>query len=315
MRQKIFFAILLLLLLTVFTPLETLAGGLMESKIVFGGEFTLQKDEVLDGDLVVLGGNATLNEGSIVKGNIALLGGSLTCRGTVNGDMVGFGGEISLHAPARVSGDVILFGSAYHQQEGATVVGEVLRYESMRPFATLVPLRVETPSLERLARSWMRWGGFLFRVFAWSALAVLGGLLFPTPLERVANAVHRQTIIAGSVGLLSVIVISVGIILLAVTLILLPIGFLGFVLAALGWFLGILAIGLETGRRLAEMFGQRWSLPITCGVGTFVLVLIVNGVSALVPCVGWIVPFSVGLVGFGAVILTQFGLKDVNFYA
>jgi hypothetical protein len=29
--------------------------------------------------------------------------------------------------------------------------------------------------------------------------------------------------------------------------------------------------------------------------------------------VGWIVPFSVGLIGFGAVILTQFGLKEAGF--
>ncbi|GAB4470284.1 MAG: hypothetical protein Kow0088_03010 [Anaerolineales bacterium] len=311
MKRKSFFVFLIVLFSALFNPLNALAAGLMESKVVFGGEFTLQKDEVLEGDLVVLGGKATLEEGSLVKGNVALLGGTLLCKGTVKDDVVGFGGEIMLQKTAQVSGDLILFGSAYQQQDGATVLGQVLQYESMRPFAAVSSFHLELPNLDRLSRSWMRWGGFLFRVFAWSALAILCGLLFPSSLERIANVVRNQAIIAGAVGLVSLIVIAIGIFLLALTLILLPLGFLGFVLAALGWILGVLAMGLETGRRLTEAVGQVWSLPITMGVGTFVLVLVVNGVAALVPCVGWIIPFSVGLVGFGAVILTQFGLKDV----
>ncbi|MCX8062421.1 MAG: hypothetical protein N3D16_07555, partial [Anaerolineales bacterium] len=208
-------------------------------------------------------------------------------------------------------GDVILFGSAYQQQEGAQVVGQIMQFESIRPFAAVYPFRIELPNLDWLARGWMRWGGFLFRVFAWSALAILVGLLFPNPLERIANAVRDQAVISGAVGLISFVIVSVGIILLVVTLIFAPIAFLGFILAGLGWFIGVLALGLETGRRLTEMIKQSWSLPITAGIGTFVLVFVVSGISALVPCIGWIIPFSVGLVGFGAVILTQFGLKEM----
>lgn len=312
MKRIVLFAFLAVLLFTLGTPLGALAGGLRESKVVFGGEFTLEEGETLEGDLVVFGGVAELKQGASIKGNIAFFGGNLTCYGEVAGDIVGFGGEITLQPTAQVLGDVILFGSDYEEREGARVAGQIMRFESIRPFAAVYPFRIEVPNLDWLARSWMKWGGFFFRLFAWSALAILVGLLFPKPLERMANAVRDQVVIAGSVGLFSVVVVTVGIILLAVTLILIPVAFLGFILAVLGWFLGILAIGLETGRRLADLLKQSWSLPISAGVGTFILTLVLNSVSALVPCIGWIIPFSVGLIGFGAVVLTQFGIKEMT---
>ncbi len=310
MKRLFVVANLMALFIALATPIYVFAGGLRESKVVFGGEFTLPKDEIIDGDLVVLGGQAELQEGSKVTGNIALLGGRLTCFGRVEGDVVGFGGDIALQSPAVVRGKVILFGSSYEQQEGAQV-SEVLRFESLRPYATVPPFRFELPNPEWLTRSWMKWGGFLFRVFAWTALAILCGLLFPRPMERIADAVRNQVVIAGVVGLISVVVLSVGIFLLAITLILLPVSFLGFLLVVIGWFMGIISIGLETGRRITEWLKQSWSLPIMAGVGTFALVFITNGVSSLIPCVGWIIPFTVGMVGFGAVIMTQFGLKEV----
>ncbi|RCK73760.1 MAG: hypothetical protein ANABAC_2833 [Anaerolineae bacterium] len=312
MKRIVLFACLMAVFVALFIPFAVLAGGVRESKVVFGGEFILKENEVLAGDLVVFGGKAELRESSEVQGNIAFFGGELTCSGSVTGDVVGFGGKIALQQSAQVGGDVLLYGSTYQQEEGARVVGQVLQFESLRPFSAVYPFRFELPNLDWLTRGWTKWSGFLFRVFAWSALAILGGLLFPRVLERISNVVRGQAFIAWVVGLVSVVVISIGIILLAITLILSPIAFLGFILAVLGWFFGILAVGLETGRRLAEALRQTWSLPITAGVGTFLLVFVINGVSALVPCVGWIVPFSVGLIGFGAVILTQFGLKEVD---
>ncbi|MCS6908371.1 MAG: polymer-forming cytoskeletal protein [Anaerolineales bacterium] len=311
MRRILLVAVLTALLAALLIPWRVLAGEATESKVVFGGEFTLHKNEVLNGDLVVFGGTAELQEGSRITGNVAFFGGNLSCQGEIAGDIVGFGGEISLQRTAQVGGDVILFGSAYQQEEGARITGKVLQFESFRPFAAVYPFRVELPNLDWIVQGWMRWGSFLFRVFAWSALAVLVGLLFPQPLERIANAVRDQGIVATAVGLVSAIIVLASVIFLAVTLVFLPVSLLGLIAAALGWLLGVLGIGLETGRRIAEGLGQSWSSPIAAGVGTFVLVFVVNGVSALIPCIGWTIPLAVGLVGFGAVVLTQFGLKEV----
>ncbi len=66
---------------------------------------------------------------------------------------------------------------------------------------------------------------------------------------------------------------------------------------------------METGKRLAALMKQDWALPVSAMIGTFLLTLLVNGLGALVPCVGWIVPALVGMVGLGAVLVTRFGAQ------
>jgi len=39
------------------------------------------------------------------------------------------------------------------------------------------------------------------------------------------------------------------------------------------------------------------------------LVIVLNGLQAVVPCVGWVFPAIAGMVGLGAVILTRFGTQ------
>jgi hypothetical protein len=46
----------------------------------------------------------------------------------------------------------------------------------------------------------------------------------------------------------------------------------------------------------------------TTGFGTFLLMLIVQGIG-LVPCVGWLLPFLLGVVGIGAVVLAFFDAR------
>jgi hypothetical protein len=41
---------------------------------------------------------------------------------------------------------------------------------------------------------------------------------------------------------------------------------------------------------------------LTTGFGTFLLVLVVQGIG-LVPCIGWLVSFLVGVTGIGAVVM------------
>jgi hypothetical protein len=47
---------------------------------------------------------------------------------------------------------------------------------------------------------------------------------------------------------------------------------------------------------------------LTTGFGTFLLVLVVEGVG-LIPCVGWLAPFLLGVLGIGAVVLAFFNSR------
>jgi len=83
-------------------------------------------------------------------------------------------------------------------------------------------------------------------------------------------------------------------------------------LAALAWMFGLIALGLEVGKRLAQLFKQEWAPAAAAGAGTFVLMLVLNGAREAVPCVGWIFPALAGMLGLGAVILTRFGWQTYS---
>lgn len=50
----------------------------------------------LNGNLVVFGGDVTIEEEALVDGDIAIFGGNIDIDGEVSGDIAAFGGNISL---------------------------------------------------------------------------------------------------------------------------------------------------------------------------------------------------------------------------
>jgi hypothetical protein len=83
------------------------------------------------------------------------------------------------------------------------------------------------------------------------------------------------------------------------------------ILLALAWFFGIVAMGFEVGQRFTKAINQEWSPVLTIGFGTFLLVL-AGGVIGLVPCLGGILLFLIGLVGVGASVMTVFGTRSIQ---
>jgi hypothetical protein len=102
------------------------------------------------------------------------------------------------------------------------------------------------------------------------------------------------------------VVIPTLLILLTITIILIPVSLLGVLVVIVAVLFGWIALGLEVGRRIADVFKVHWHDALLAGLGTLVLSLVVNGIGA-VPCIGWVAPFLVGLFGLGGVIITRFG--------
>jgi hypothetical protein len=136
----------------------------------------------------------------------------------------------------------------------------------------------------------------------------------PNHARRVANAIVEQPLTAGGVGCLTLIISVVVVFLLvalSLTIILLPVtialmGFGSLALAA-ALLLGTIALGLETGNRLARAFKSEWPMPLAAFVGTLLLALVVNAISTILACFGWWAPFAVILVAIGGVVMTRFG--------
>jgi len=287
-------------------------GG--EGKLVFGGTYTLRSGETLEGDLVVMGGKVTLEGASIVKGSAVVFGGSMRADGVIEGELVTFGGRIELGEEAVVGGDVISFGGELNYEDETQFEGDVISDIPIPfEFSFSEDFDFSEINFPQFARSFnpvrdILW--FFFRSFMWTALAVLFLLFFPKPIQRVSDAIVSQPIISGGLGLLTAVVAPILLLLLMITLICIPISLILILVLGVAWVFGIVALGFETGKRISNMLNQSWAPAVSAGLGTFILTFVLNGVGLLIPCVGWIVPTAVGMVGFGAVLLTRFGTQD-----
>jgi hypothetical protein len=300
--------LLIILIFALAWPQVALAQGPSGDKYVFGGSYTLRDGETLDGSLYVLGGTATLEEGSRVNGDVMLAGGTLRVGGRVEGDILATGGQVSVESTAYVNGDVTTLGANLDREPGAQITGEVNNGVT-GPYHFNLPGGVRMPRFDiRFNPLWVALSILLW-AFLWAALAILVVLFLPRQAERVAQAAVTQPLVAGGLGLLTAVVVPLLLVIVAITLIGIPISLLGALLLIVTWSFGLIALGTEVGKRLAQIFNQEWALAVAAGVGTFLLVFVVNSISKLVPCFGWLAPALVGVLGLGAVLLTRFGTQ------
>ena len=82
-------------------------------------------------------------------------------------------------------------------------------------------------------------------------------------------------------------------------------------LIVLAWLFGIIGLGLEIGERFTKAIHQTWAPVLSAGFGTFLLMFVV-GAFGLIPCIGWIPEFLIGMVGIGAVVMTTFGSRPLH---
>ena len=149
----------------------------------------------------------------------------------------------------------------------------------------------------------------MFRALAVAAIAMLLTLFFQTQFERVGAAITGQPILAGSFGLLTLVVAPLAILIMTATLILIPVAaVVGFVLLPLAWLFGVIAVGQELGDRFTRAINQTWAPVLSTGFGTLLL-MILSGFIGMVDCVGWLVPFILALMGIGGVMMTWFGTR------
>ncbi len=307
MKRYRLLILLLIPLLILALPGRAFAKGLLEDKVVIGQDYVLSSGQVLDGALIVVGGNVILEAGSRVNGDTVVVGGNLSASGEIHGNVVNFGKSVTLSATALVTGDITALGGSLNIADGARVLGNV--NEGFRgPFYFNFPNRYipqfQTDLNPFFDRLW-----FFFRTFLWAALAVLVVLFLPLQTERTGQAALKQPFTAGALGLLTVIIAPLVVLFLAITILLIPVALVAALLLALAWAFGLVSLGYLVGKRMQELTHQEWAPAVAAGLGTFLLILVINGMRSLIPCIFWVIPAATGMVGLGAVILTRFGTQ------
>ncbi len=323
MKPLIRFASLFLFLALVFLPLgsASASNGILDGQVVIGQSYTLQGDESLAGDLLVLGGTAEIQEGATVNGNVVVMGGSLILDGKVTGDVSVTGGDVILGPTAHILGDLITVGATLDAAPSARVEGQTYNTatsllngtssdEPLTPDVPQVP-EIVTPqyniNLDPINGLLRAFGN----AFGLGILAMLVMLFLAPQAGRVAQAVISQPLMAGGVGLLVALLTPFALVLMVVTLILIPVAGLLMVTLIIASVFGWMALGLVIGQRFTRAIHQDWHPSFEAGLGTFVLTLLAAALTKIwvLNCIGWVVPFLLGLAAFGAVVMTRFGTQ------
>ena len=311
--KRFMFTSLVVMFIVLAIPATAFAGGFEDGRVVFGTNYILESGEVLYGDLAVIGGSATLEEGSLVTGTVFLVGGSVFAAGEIEGDLAIVGGNASFGSNAVVRGDLVTLGGNVNTGT-ARIEGEIFSETELNfptnfrldgdwnlPFVTTMPSYRNSFVGSVLA--------YLFKSLMLAALAVLVMMFLPKHTQLVADTVVSQPVLSGALGLLTAFVAPILFVLLLITICFSVVGILGAVVLVAAWSLGMIAMGLEVGNRLSSATNQEFQPVVAAGLGTLILGLVVNGIG-LIPCVGWVAPFLVGIVGTGAVLLTRFGRQE-----
>jgi len=306
--------ILVILLSAILIPTTVSASGFSDDKVILGGNFTLKSGETLNGDLVVFGGNVVLETSSKVNGDAVVFGGNVTSNGTINGNLVALGGLVELQSEARVIGDLTVIGSSYEQAPGAYISGELITEENV-PFDFNLPtdfglFEGDFPSFRFRELPFVSASWFFFQVLIWTGLAILIALFFQNQAPVVNRAAFGQPVMSIVVGLGIAFIGPLVLIALLLTILLSPLSLLGILAIMAAWVIGLVSLSIEIGKKLAAAMDQSWSTPILAGVGMFILSLLFNGFQHIVPCVGFLPKFILGLWVTGAVVLTRFGTRE-----
>jgi hypothetical protein len=290
---------------------ETLNGSLA----VIGGNALIEDGATVNGDVVLVGGNLTITGN--ISGNVAIIGGNLTVSGKIDGDIAVVGGQAVLTKTAEINGDIATIGGQVEKDPDAKVSGDVT---NNAPLVTIpeipnipnvpnVPNTPNVPNINVDVNPLWEVVGVVWRALAVAAIGMLLTLFLQPQLERVADAVTRQPVMAGSFGLLAIVVTPLAMLIMIVTLILIPVAIVVALIVPLAWLFGMVALGQEVGERFTKAINQIWAPVLSTGVGTFLLVL-VTGFIGMIPCLGWLLAFIVTLFAIGGVVMTWFGTRS-----
>lgn len=297
------------------------------SRVNVGGGVHVRPDEVAD-EVVAVGGSAEV-EGDVRDG-VTAVGGHARVDGKVGGDVISIGNDVRLGPHAVVEGDVTSVGGSVERAPGSVIHGSISEVGmGMLPFIR-----------HRHFPSGTIWGGpwhgvsnllgSLMSLVLTGLLVCLILLVARRPLERVDRQLVRDPWRAAAVGLAGSIFFWPLLLVVTVLLVITIIGCVLLVLypflllyVALLLLLGYATVAYRLGRVLEARFSGSLGSPYAAAL---LGVLALQGWSVLGRLLG-LVPGPFGflaflcwlfgvlavsaavVVGFGAVILSRFGLE------
>jgi hypothetical protein len=306
--------VLTVALLLMAMPVAADGGG---KNVVFGQDYTLKSGEVLNDNLVVFGGKVHLERDSRVRGDLTVMGGDATIEGTVDGDIVAFGGSVALTENAVAGRDLVVFAGQVHRDPNAKVMGNVVEGLQASKRLKDLPSTLEnrTPVAPRpvtpISGAHPSGAGFFGNIATLVALLIIAALvvsIVPEHLDRTINVMLRNPGLCFVMGALTLVVAALLMVvaaLLSIICIGIPILLVLVIALAAAALLGVIAAGRWVGKLVLDSTHSASRTPLKeTLLGTLVL-----GVVGMVPCIGWAAMLGATCWGVGGAVLTRLGTQ------
>lgn len=252
-------------------------------EVHFAGDRTV---DAVDDVLIVAGGSVTVPDGTAVEGQIFVIDGNFDIAGTIDGPVTQLAGTVTVPETGVITGEFQTIAGAGTVADGADIGRRtVIQAESTDGDAGATGLLLG------------------LQLVGLVAMGYLLGRWRPDLLENVGRAVTEYPGVSAVTGGFSAAVLMVLLIFMAFTLVLIPVSILGLGALLLSIAYGQVAIGY----RLVGPLGieeTRWRGAL----GAAVLVVVLE-IAGLVPFVGSLFAGLLALLGFGAALITYYGIR------
>ena len=303
-------AVLAVVAVGAFAASQEVPGqGMRAPGVVVGGSYEVPSGQTVVGDLTAVGATVVIEPGGTLQGHLVTIGGSTVVDGLVTGDVHAYGGALTLGSASRVRGSVSANYAAFEPVPGSVVEGTTSAgNEPPLQFALPENIRLPADMATRAVVSRSPADGLL-RSIGLGLVAALLMAWIPLRVGRVRDTMLRSPARAGLDGLLTLLVVLVLLLLVALTLVGIPLAILGGMALYATVLFGWIALGDAVGSYLASSLKRTWSPPLRAGVGAFSLSLALL-ILDVIPVLGALLGFLLGLVALGAVRMTRYGGRE-----
>ncbi len=286
---------------------------------VYAAGSSVSIDAPVGEDITAAGFSVRSTPDAVISGNLRFFGRSLIIEGPVSGAIAAFGSSVHLNAP--VSGDAWIAAETVTFGPDAQIAGQLTL---STPDDQSVPSRVipaERVTIEELDRGEM-WREFdrswdavdmpmlpvwmsLFSAFLISAIFLLIiaaiSLTFAGPrVEKMRRRVTRQPLQTFVLGVIGLSALFGMVPVTALTIVGIPFVPFAILLIIVAWTLGYLLAAYAVARRVLVAFNGPEDPSIPIKLGVIALAIIAVAILNFIPFVGWVVNYTLVLLGVGA---------------
>lgn len=271
------------------------------------GNITIQKDQVIDGDVNTLAGNITVH--GTVYGDVTSVAGNITIYGKVDGDVHTTGGNIYLKKNAEVSGDVTVVGGKVYKDPDASLTGSITQMvETDESVLEIRDQHIQLPPNIEISPyvPWylLIWGAVTGLV-SWLALGAFLMLFFAKQVSRLAEKVDQRPGYYFLIGLVGYLLFPPLLVLMVITIVGIPLALILILMVILGTLFGQLAVARSLGERVIQRFSWKYDTEMSRVLIGLVMIFLVT----LIPVIGWVFFFATACIGFGTVLMNRFGIE------